>query len=239
MIVSYEGVLMPYLGCRRKSFPPLSLRDLLDNVVVNCRTRVAVITEKDVDCLSQVFADTAQPELWGWSGASRLLPDGVRQTFPLDGETQEILAKADVLLENEGLSHLVRIEPGRLSMAWSGLRAVEAGEARVAARRALGRLGHTPNLVLAETSGSIELRLHTHVDRVIHTLIEELPPEAPVAFLGSDHRDVNRYRALRDRLLDVLVTPLSAKPEADVCLRPPDQLLDFFTHWVCARGEGR
>jgi trehalose-phosphatase len=67
--------------------------------------------------------------------------------------------------------------------------------------------------------------------RAVESVLAELPPAAAVAYLGDDRTDEDAFLALRGRGLRVLVRDRRRPSEADVWLRPPEELIDFLSRW--------
>jgi trehalose 6-phosphate phosphatase len=70
----------------------------------------------------------------------------------------------------------------------------------------------------------------------VRTILSEVGPDVPVAYLGDDSTDEDAFRVLNDRGLTVLVRPTYRFTAAQMWLRPPDELIQFFTDWVRACG---
>ena len=78
----------------------------------------------------------------------------------------------------------------------------------------------------------------THKGQVVETVLAESPTDAAVAYLGDDTTDEDAFRVLRGHGLRVLVRDRYRPTEADVWLRPPDELVDFLARWARSAREG-
>jgi trehalose-6-phosphatase len=63
-------------------------------------------------------------------------------------------------------------------------------------------------------------------------VLSELAPGAAVAYLGDDRTDEDAFAALAGRGLAVLVRDRDRPTEADIRLRPPDEVVAFLSRWV-------
>jgi trehalose-phosphatase len=66
--------------------------------------------------------------------------------------------------------------------------------------------------------------------------LSEVSEDSVAAYLGDDVTDEDAFRAIKGRGLSVLVRPEHRETEADVWIRPPDELLEFIGRW---RREGK
>jgi trehalose 6-phosphate phosphatase len=91
---------------------------------------------------------------------------------------------------------------------------------------------------LLEFDGGIEMRKPGH-DKgdAVRTILDEVGPEVPVAYLGDDLTDERAFHALGSRGLSVLVRPQWRKTAAAVWIKPPDALREFLTRWLAACRE--
>jgi trehalose-phosphatase len=68
----------------------------------------------------------------------------------------------------------------------------------------------------------------------IRTVLAEVHPNTPVAYLGDDLTDERAFRALGARGLSILVRTKPRRTAAQVWLKPPEELLDFLGRWLAA-----
>jgi trehalose-6-phosphatase len=96
---------------------------------------------------------------------------------------------------------------------------------RLAARFCLAGAPLLTPMELLEFDGGIEMRMPGR-DKgdAVRTILDEIGPEAPVAYLGDDATDERAFLALGTRGLSVLV-----RPESRNCCRPVDQAARRFT----------
>jgi trehalose 6-phosphate phosphatase len=73
----------------------------------------------------------------------------------------------------------------------------------------------------------------------VSTILGEIGPEVPVAYLGDDRTDERAFLALRTQGLGVLVRPRWRETAAALWIRPPEGLQEFLKHWLQACREGQ
>jgi trehalose-phosphatase len=92
-------------------------------------------------------------------------------------------------------------------------------------------------LQLREFDGGIELRsVLANKSRAVEWVKHEAGSQAVVAYLGDDLTDEDAFRALASSDLGVLVRPDYRMTQAQVWLKPPEQLLAFFDCWLETMG---
>jgi trehalose-phosphatase len=106
---------------------------------------------------------------------------------------------------------------------------------RTKAYNILRPLASQTGLMLAEFDAGIEMRLRSaNKEDAVRTILSEIGPEVPVAYLGDDTTDEGAFRVLRDRGLAVLVGPKARFTAAQVWLKPPAELIGFLASWIRA-----
>jgi trehalose-phosphatase len=91
----------------------------------------------------------------------------------------------------------------------------------------------TPLLRLLEFEQGVELRV-AHPDKgdAVATIVEEIEPQAQIAYLGDDFTDEDAFRALNGRGLTVLVRSEYRETLARAWLKPPEELCRFLEDWL-------
>ena len=85
--------------------------------------------------------------------------------------------------------------------------------------------------------GGIEIRAAArNKGDVVRTIVAEMGRGAAIAYLGDDQTDEDAFAALQGFGLSVLVQPEYRPTVADVCVRPPEDVIAFLTDWSTACG---
>jgi trehalose 6-phosphate phosphatase len=241
LLLDYDGILAPFCLNRQQAFPYPGMTALLQEITANGRTRVVIITGRSAHEVIPLLAVHPAPEIWGLHGSERLRPDGTCETPRVEEPVQRALAEADRWLREQGLDHRAEFKTGAVAIHWRGLDEAKAAEIR--ARVLLGwfPIAQSAPMELLEFDGGIEMRMQGR-DKgdAVHTILDEIGPEAPVAYLGDDITDERAFLALGARGLTVLVRPEWRKTAAALWIRPPEGLREFLTRWLQAcQGQHR
>ena len=242
LLLDYDGTLAPFCLNRQQALPYPGVTALLQEIIANGRTRVVIITGRSAREVIPLLAVDPSLEIWGCHGLERLRRDGTCETPRVEEPVLRALADADRWLRHQGLHNRAEFKTGTVAIHWRGLDEAMAAETR--ARVLLGWLPiaqRTP-MELLEFDGGIEMRM-PGLDKgdAVGTILGEIGPEIPVAYLGDDMTDERAFIALGTRGLSVLVRPEWRKTGAALWIRPPDGLRDFLTRWrqACREGQHR
>jgi trehalose 6-phosphate phosphatase len=242
LLLDYDGTLAPFCLNRQQALPYPGVTALLQEIIANGRTRVVIITGRSAREVIPLLAVDPSLEIWGCHGLERLRRDGTCETPRVEEPVLRALADADRWLRHQGLHNRAEFKTGTVAIHWRGLDEAMAAETR--ARVLLGWLPiaqRTP-MELLEFDGGIEMRM-PGLDQgdAVGTILGEIGPEIPVAYLGDDMTDERAFIALGTRGLSVLVRPEWHKTAAALWIRPPDGLRNFLTRWrqACRQGQHR
>jgi trehalose 6-phosphate phosphatase len=238
LLLDYDGTLAPFCLDRQHAFPYPAITALLQEIIDNGRTRVVIITGRNAHEVGPLLTVHPIPDIWGCHGLERLRPDGTYERPNVEESVLRALADADLWLKSQGLHNRAEFKTGAIAIHWRGL-----DKAMVAETRSQVLLGWRPiaqitPLELLEFDGGIEMR-KTGCDKgdAVRTVLDEVGPRVPVAFLGDDLTDERAFIALGGRGLSVLVRPKWRKTAAAVWIKPPDGLREFMTRWLVACRE--
>ncbi len=237
LLLDYDGTLAPFHLDRFRARPYAGVLSLLDKIADSGKTRVAVISGRQLPELKALLEPFENVEMWGLHGMERLLPNGQYSEVPIDGECLELLADAKRHVVQAGLIGLAEIKAGGIAMHWRCLPAREADYAIATIHQVLKPFGNSPLLRLIEFEQGLELRV-AHPDKgdAVATIVSEMDPGAQVAYLGDDFTDEDAFRTLHGRGLTVLVRPEYRQTEAQAWLKPPAELRGFLEDWLqCSR----
>jgi trehalose 6-phosphate phosphatase len=240
LLLDYDGTLAPFCLNPQQALPYPGVAALLQEIIVNSRTRVVIITGRNAHEVIPLLALHPTPEIWGCHGLERLRPDGTCETPRVEEPVLRALADADRWVRRQGLHSRAEFKTAAIAIHWRGLE-----EAAAAATRSQVLLGWLPiaqstPMELLEFDGGIEIRM-PGFDKgdAVRTILQEIGTEAPVAYLGDDITDERAFLALGARGLTVLVRPEWRETAAALWIRPPEGLQDFLTRWLQASARAK
>jgi trehalose-phosphatase len=237
-MLDYDGTLAPFREDPDQALPYPGISSILQEIVRIGKTRVVIISGRDANEVIPLLDIAPRPEVWGLHGLQRLNPDGSTELPQLEQRTVSELAEAEDWLRYQNLLHTAEFKTGSIAVHWRGLDEYEAEAVR---RRVL--MGWTPlakytRLDLLEFDGGVEIRAHK-ADKcdAVGTILSEMTPSTPMAYLGDDTTDEHAFQAVNSRGLTILVRPRWRKTAAQLWLKPPDELLELLKRWLLACQE--
>jgi len=74
----------------------------------------------------------------------------------------------------------------------------------------------------------------------VRTIMNEMHPDIPAAYLGDDTTDEHAFEAMNGRGLSVLVRPRYRATAAQLWVKPPFEVFDLLAQWLhaCQAHEG-
>lgn len=235
LLLDYDGTLAPFRKERDQAFPYPGVASLLKKITHNSRTRVVIVSGRDAEDTVRLLGIEPSPEVWGLHGSQRLRPGGPAEIVQPDPVALEALAVADHWLGYQQLQHLAEFKPGSIAVHWRDLEEWEADQIR--GRILLGwiHIAQDTALDLLEFDGGVEIRAaSTDKGDAVYTIMNEMAPDTPVAYLGDDSTDEHAFRAVNDRGLSILVRTQWRRTAAQLWLKPPDELIDLLERWLDA-----
>lgn len=233
LMLDYDGTLAPFRKDPEQAYPYSGISAVLQEIIRTGKTRVVIISGRDAKDVISLLGVEPHPEVWGLHGLQRIKPDGTADLSPVDELAVEALATADNWLRHQDLRHTAELKTGSIAVHWRGLDKAEADSIR---RRVL--LGWAPiarqtHVNLLEFEGGIEIRAsETDKGHAVRTVMSEMNPGTPTAYLGDDNTDEHAFQAVNGRGLSVLVRSGWRQTAAQLRLGPPDDVLDFLTRWL-------
>lgn len=233
LLLDYDGTLAPFAVDRRTALPYPGVQPLLQAISDGGRTRVIVVTGRSATDISPLLQVHPTPEIWGSHGLQRLQSEVPPEMPRISARVTQALANAERWLAYQGLHDRAEPKPGSLAVHWRGLNENSATALREKILLGWSALMRDYPFTILEFDGGVELRLADYdKSRAVQTILQEIEPEIPVAYLGDDRTDEPAFRALQGRGLTVLVRPNARPTLAQVWLKPPEELLAFLAAWL-------
>ena len=238
LLLDYDGTLAPFCLNRQQALPYPGVTALLQEIIANGRTRVVIITGRNAHEVDPLLAVHPSLEVWGCHGLERLRPDATYETPRVDEPVLDALGEADRWLRYQGLQSRAEFKTGAVAIHLRGLDEATAAEACSQVLLGWRPIAESTPMELLEFDGGIEMRMPGR-DKgdAVRTILDEIGPEAPVAYLGDDATDERAFLALGSRGLSVLVRPEWRATAAALWIRPPEGLREFLTRWLQACRE--
>jgi len=238
LMLDYDGTLAPFVVERDRAYPYPGVREAVDAIMEQGRSRVVVVSGRAVKDLMPLMGFSRTPEVWGSHGWERLGPDGV-VTVPETGEIERAGIEAAVKWAG-GSGHPGRAEvkPSGVAFHTRGLEDARASRLRDEAKSVFDGIASRGGFDVRGFDGGVELRL-SGMDKgdTVRELLAELGPGAAAAYLGDDDTDEDAFRALSGNGLGVLVRLEPRESAASLWIRPPGELLLFLDRWRAACGR--
>jgi trehalose 6-phosphate phosphatase len=234
LLLDYDGTLAGFRIDRFKARPWAGVPELLARIQRQGRTRVAVVTGRPAGEIPPMLALDPAPEVWGLHGAERLYPDGRHELETQTPLVREALDELRKKLKRDSLGGLFEDKPNAAVMHWRGRTPEQATEIERRTREIFEPLASLHGLRLLEFSAGLELRAGRDKGGAVREIIREAEPGAPVTYLGDDLTDEAAFIAVNEAKgphLSVLVRRERRKTEADVWLRPPEEIRMFLRRW--------
>jgi trehalose 6-phosphate phosphatase len=233
LLLDYDGTLAPFRKERDRALPYPGVTPLLQKIIDKTRTRVVIISGRDASDTVRLLGIQPHPEIWGLHGSQRLKPGVPAEMLELDQAAREALALADHWLGYQQLRHLAEFKTGSIAVHWRDLDEWDL----IRGRTLLGwiYIAQESGLDLLEFDGGVEIRA-AGADKgdAVRSILGEMGPDTPVAYLGDDSTDERAFRVVNDGGLSVLVRTERRRTAAQVWLKPPDELLEFLEQWLTA-----
>jgi trehalose-phosphatase len=172
-------------------------------------------------------------EMWGTHGLERQLSIGSYTCVPINEEDAVPLAKAQEWIVAAGLLSRAEIKLGGIAIHWRGLSPAEAKSVQSLALDGWTKIAEQSRLKLLQFEAGLELRV-SHPDKgdAVTSILADLEPRAPVAYLGDDLTDEDAFHALNGQGLTVLVKDTYRETNAHTWIRPPLELIEFLERWL-------
>jgi trehalose 6-phosphate phosphatase len=233
LLLDYDGTLAPFQVDRHSAHPYPGVVPLLENIISRQRSRVVVITGRPIAELQPLLFPLRDLEIWGSHGLEHLSADGAYCHSAVSPGDAALLSDSESWLSAAGLGDRIEIKPGGVAVHWRGLPAAEIERIQARACEGLTPYSKQAGLKLLEFDGGLELRIaHSDKGDALASILASVDPNAPVAYLGDDITDESAFSALNSRGITILVRSEYRETNAQIWLRPPDELISFLEQWL-------
>ncbi len=234
LILDYDGTLAPFKQNPNKSFPYPGVIERIQDIMAQGSTEVIVISGRGLDGLISLLNMRPLPELWGSHGGERLLTNSSTPMMLLgDSAIKAALAEGVVAAAEEAPDLLCERKPLAIALHWRGK---DNEVAKLQSQKVLKKWNVITQQYPLEVhlfDCGFELRPKgINKGEAVRTLLQDLPLETPIAYLGDDLTDEDAFEILGSRALKVLVRKELRPTKADIHLIPPIDLLKFFDWWI-------
>lgn len=233
LILDYDGTLAPFRQERDKALPYPGTKELLDKIQRSGKTRLIIVSGRNIQDVIALLDLEELPEIWGGHGFERQEPGSSLQRKKISEACALDLQKAFLWLKENGYEDFCEQKPSSIAFHWRGQNKENQKKFEKELRRAWEPLTQKEELEIHPFDGGLELRCTgMHKGDAIRQILHESKKDAVIAYLGDDLTDEDAFRALKESGLSVLVRDSSRKTLADCWLRPPEGLLDFLQNWL-------
>jgi trehalose-phosphatase len=232
LMLDYDGTLAPFRVEREKAEPYPGIRERLEKLGADEKTRLVIISGRDLDTLKKLLKLKTFPELWGCHGAERYSPrDGYRLILPEN--TRQGLEEIRAWADDSGMSAYLEIKPAGSAFHWRGLadNLIDEIKAKIETKwqHNLEKFG----LTFHHFDGGIELKpANINKGTAVGEIIARTDVESAIACLGDDLTDEDAFKILGDRALKILVRDRPRPTAADIRITPPAELIGFLDRWL-------
>jgi trehalose-phosphatase len=235
LLLDYDGTLASFHIHRDQAFPYPGVVEILDAIMEAGHTRLVLVSGRWTQDLIPLLRLKQMPEIWGSHGVERLMPDGKYTLLGLDDCYVAGLSQATAWIEEKGYQNRLERKPSSLAFHTRGLDDGSAAALLSEVRKVWEPMLQETGLSLHDFDGGIELRAHANKGIAVATIRSEMGEDAMMAYLGDDRTDEDAFEELGDKGLSVLVRPEFRETKAHLWMIPPEELLEFLTHWdtVC------
>jgi trehalose-phosphatase len=246
LLLDFDGTLAPFRVDRFMARPWAGVRELLAAIQrgesEGLRTRMVVVTGRPAGEIAPLLGLEPALEVWGLHGAERLYPDGRRELEQGPPATMEKIAELREKLKRDSLGGLFEDKANGAVMHWRGASPQKAKHIEERTRALFEPLARMDGLSLLEFEAGLELRVGRDKGGAVEAILAEAEIKGPVAYLGDDFTDEAAFQvvnALGSRGLSVLVRREWRATDAQIWLRPPDELRGFLKGWLEAAARSQ
>src|ERR1700722_8084727 len=232
LLLDFDGTLAPFRIDPAKVRPWAGVTYLLEKIQAAGRTRLAIVTGRPARDVEPQLGLRNGLEIWGLHGVQRLYPDGRLEREELPSGEQGVIDTARSVISEARLGLRVEEKPNAVVVHWRGKPPRLMNSLKQHMLDLMQPFVGVEGVRLLEFDGGLELRAGRDKGDAVRLILDEIPADSPIAYLGDDVTDEDAFRALAGMGLGVLVRREWRLSVAQLWLRPPDQLREFLTRWL-------
>ena len=237
LLLDYDGTLADFRIDRFTARPWSGVRELLTEIQNSTRTQIRVITGRPASEINPLLQLPSVVEVWGLHGAERLYTDGRRELQQVSPQALCKLDELRLLLRQNAFGGLFEDKPNATVMHWRGQSPQRAKLIEHKTRALFEPAAEVEGLSLLPFEFGIELRAGRDKGGAVQAIVDQSGSGDPVAFLGDDLTDEPAFRAVNQLEiphLSVLVRRALRDTDAQIWLKPPEDLRWFLRQWISA-----
>jgi len=238
-MLDYDGTLAGFRVDRFKVRPWAGVRELLDSIQKQEKTRLVIVTGRPPREIQPLLALERPAEVWGLHGGERLYPDGRSEREPIPAAARAKLDELTAWLTRDSLGGLFESKPNAAVMHWRGASRQKAREIEGRTRRLFEPAAKIEGLRLLAFECGIEIRAGRDKGGAVAAVLEEMNASGargfPAAYLGDDFTDEAAFGAMNGAAgphLSALVKRRWRETAAEVWIKPPEELREFLERWL-------
>ncbi|HEY2467930.1 MAG TPA: trehalose-phosphatase [Terracidiphilus sp.] len=242
LLLDYDGTLSDFRINRFNARPWAGVRELLAQVQRDNRTRFIVITGRPAGEINPMLQLDTPVEVWGLHGAEHLFADGRRELEPAPPAALAKLDELRELLRRDSFGGLVEDKPNGVVMHWRGHTPRQVQSIQQKTRALFDQAAEVTGLSLLPFEAGMELRVGRDKGGAVEEIIKSAVPGSPVTYVGDDLTDESAFCAVnraRSAHLSVLMRREWRQTNAEVWLKPPEELRWFLREWLKAVSDRR
>jgi len=232
LFLDYDGTIAPFRIERDEAVPYPWVPGLLNAILQAGRTRLVIISGRDVSSVRKLLKLGQPVEIWGCHGRQHLLENGEVESDRISKAARQVLSDAHDWIEDHGLAGNMEEKSGCLALHFRGMKSSRADKLERKATTVFESMLPGTGMELDRFDGGIELRSSkAHKGMAVEKVLDEYAKTPPAAYLGDDLTDEDAFRAIKGRGLAVLVREEFRPTGADIWIRPPEELRAFLERW--------
>lgn len=242
LLLDYDGTLADFRINRFNAHPWAGVRELLTQVQQDTRTRLMVVTGRPAGEINPMLQLDIPVEVWGLHGAEHLFADGRRELEPAPPEALAKLDELRELLRRDSFGGLIEEKPNAVVMHWRGHTPRQIQSIQQKTRALFEPAAQVTGLSLLPFEAGIELRVGRDKGGAVEAIIQSVEPGSPVTYVGDDLTDESAFCAVnsaRSPHISVLMRREWRQTNAEVWMKPPEDLRWFLREWLKGVSEGR